>query len=57
MEVLKIRLGEYLRLFEVLVGVDNRFNDIVLLKKDNDDVFFLIRRDILYINWFCKVVY
>lgn len=47
MEVLKIRLGEYLRLFERLVDVDNWFNDIVLLKKDIDDVFFLIIRDIL----------
>ena len=50
LEALKTRPGEHLRSFEGSVGADNRFNDTVLSKKDNDDASFLTRRDTLYTN-------
>lgn len=47
LEALKTRPGEHLRSFEGSVDVDNRFNDIVLSKKDTDDASFLTTRDTL----------
>ena len=47
LEALKTRPGEHLRSFEGSVDADNRFNDIVLSKKDTDDTSFLTTRDTL----------
>ena len=47
LKALKTRSGEHLRSFEGSVDADNRFNDIVLSKKDTDDASFLTTRDTL----------
>lgn len=47
LEALKTRPGEHLRSFERSADADNRFNDIVLSKKDTDDPSFLTTRDTL----------
>ena len=47
LKALKTRPGEHLRSFKGSVGADNRFNGIVLSKKDTDDASFLTTRDTL----------
>lgn len=47
LEAQKTRPGEHLGSFEGSVDADNRFNDIVLSKKDTDDASFLTTRDTL----------
>ena len=47
LEALKTRPGEHLRSLEGSVDAHNRFNDIVLSKKDTDDASFLTTRDTL----------